>query len=162
MKRRAVPGSKIRRIIRKRSTFTVFPDASEPIWFRGVFSINVSPPAYHGHDDDRYRTTDFQGKCGTAGADAIRKSPPDWSWTVSNRTDECRIYFADQRLLKRPSGFSVTYPVQSNTVSAAYRIATETFLRIIFYFCSNDRFPRFYFQSIIYGQKPALWKKQFS
>lgn len=79
MKRRAVPGSKIRRTIRKRSTFTVFPDASEPIWFRGVFSINVSPPAYHGHDDDRYRTTDFQGKCGTAGADAIRKSPPDWS-----------------------------------------------------------------------------------
>ena len=43
MKRRAVPGSKIRRTIRKRSTFTVFPDASEPIWFRGVFSINVSP-----------------------------------------------------------------------------------------------------------------------
>lgn len=39
MKRRAVPGPKIRRTIRKRSTFTVFPDAPEPIWFRGVFRL---------------------------------------------------------------------------------------------------------------------------
>ena len=42
MKRRAVPGPKIRRTIRKRSTFTVFPDAPEPIWFRGGFGLTFA------------------------------------------------------------------------------------------------------------------------